>query len=153
MEKVSINEHLTYKKLFKINIGPILMMLFVSTYSIIDGLFITNFTEGSASFAGVNLIWPVIMIVGGIGFMFGTGGSALVSKRLGEGKQELANQTFTNIFVSATIAGIILSIITFIFMPQIAELLALASEGTTPDMVSEAIKYGRIFNFSLHAGV
>lgn len=144
MEKVEISEHLTYKKLFKINIGPILMMLFISTYSIVDGLFIANFSNNTASFAGVNLIWPVLMIVGGIGFMFGTGGSALVSKRLGEGNKELANKTFTNIFISAFVTGLVLSILGFIFTPQIAEALASVTEGSTPDMVNEATKYGRI---------
>lgn len=149
MEKVQLGDHLTYKKLFNINIGPILMMLFISTYSIVDGLFIANFSTNPSSFAGVNLIWPVIMIVGGIGFMFGTGGSALVSKRLGEKNQELANRTFTNVFISAFITGIILSIIAFIFTPQIAEFLASTSKDSTPEMVSEAISYGRILIASM----
>lgn len=144
MEKVKLGEHLTYKNILKISLGPILMMLFISTYSIADGLFIANFSNNPSSFAGVNLIWPVIMIIGGIGFMFGTGGSALVSKRLGEGKQELANKTFTNIFLSAFIVGILLSIIGFIFTPQIANILASVSDGSTPEMISEAAKYGRI---------
>lgn len=149
MEKVKLGDRLTYKKLFLISIGPILMMLFISTYSIADGLFIANFSTNPSSFAGVNLIWPVLMIVGGIGFMFGTGGSALVSKRLGEGNQELANKTFTNIFLSAFITGIILSTIGIIFTPQIAELLASVSDGSTPEMVSEATKYGRILMGSM----
>ena len=84
--KIKLSDHFTYKKILKITLAPILMLLFTSIYSIIDGIFISNFASASA-FAGVNLIFPIIMIVGGIGFMLGAGGSALVSKLLGEKKK------------------------------------------------------------------
>lgn len=144
MSKVNISDHITYKNLFKLNIGPILMMTFISLYGIVDGLFIANFSDNPSSFAGVNLIFPIIMLIGGTGFMFGAGGSALVGKHLGQQRNELANQTFTNILLSGFIAGIILSILGYIFIPNLAEWLASVTEGSTPEMVSEAIKYGRI---------
>jgi hypothetical protein len=80
---VQLNDHFTYKKLFKAVIPSIAMMVFISIYSIVDGLFVSNFV-GTTAFAGLNLIYPVLMIVGAIGFMLGTGGSALVAKTLGE---------------------------------------------------------------------
>ena len=86
-EVIHLSDHFTYKKIFKFTISPILMMLFTSIYWIVDGFFISNFA-GSSEFAGVNLIFPIIMIVACVGFMFGAGGSALVSKKLGEGKLE-----------------------------------------------------------------
>ena len=78
---VHLSDHFTYKKLFKAVYPSILMMVFTSIYTIIDGLFISNFV-GKSSFAAINLIWPVIMVISALGFMFGTGGSALVSKIL-----------------------------------------------------------------------
>ena len=94
---VSISEHFTFKKISKITIFPIMLMVFISLYSVVDGLFIANFANNDA-FAAVNLIFPFIMIIGSIGFMLGTGGTALVSKYLGEKRQEKANQTFSLIF-------------------------------------------------------
>ena len=91
---VSISEHFTYKKIAKITIFPIMLMVFVSLYSVVDGLFIANFSNNSA-FAAVNLIFPFIMIIGSIGFMLGTCGTALVSKYLGEGHKEKADKTFS----------------------------------------------------------
>ena len=75
---VKLSDHFTYNKIFKAVIAPILMMIFTSIYGVVDGIFVSNFAQDGA-FAGLNLIYPVIMIVGGVGFMIGTGGSALVS--------------------------------------------------------------------------
>ena len=81
---IQLNDHFTYKKLFKAVIPSVLMMVFISIYSIVDGLFVSN-VVGDTAFASLNLVYPVLMIVGAIGFMIGAGGSALVSKTLGEG--------------------------------------------------------------------
>lgn len=91
--KVELSEHFTYRKLIKFTLPTIIMMIFASIYGVVDGIFVSNFV-GSDSFAAVNLILPVIMILGTIGFMMGTGGSALVSKTLGEGDKEKAINIF-----------------------------------------------------------
>ena len=102
---VQLNAHFPYRKLFKAVIPSILMMVFISIYSIVDGLFVSNFV-GTTAFAGLNLIFPVLMIVGALGFMIGSGGSALVSKTLGEGKKELANQYFSMFIFLTLILGV-----------------------------------------------
>ena len=106
---VHLDEHFTFRKIFRITISPILMMIFTSVYSIVDGIFVANFAGGEA-FAGVNLIFPVIMIIGGIGFMFGTGGAALVSKTLGQGDKEKANRFFSLIIYFTLGLGIVISL-------------------------------------------
>ena len=106
MNKIHLSDHFTFRKIFRFTISPILMMLFTSIYWIVDGFFISNYV-GSSAFAGVNLIFPVVMIVACIGFMFGAGGSALVSKKLGEGNKEDANQTFSLITLLTFISPIL----------------------------------------------
>ena len=135
---VQLNDHFTYKKLFKAVIPSVAMMVFISIYSIIDGLFVSNFV-GTTAFAGLNLIYPVLMIVGAIGFMIGTGGSALVSKTLGEGNKELANKYFSMFIWMTFILGIIVSSVLIIFTPDIAILL-----GAEGEMIDYCVTYGRI---------
>lgn len=118
-------------------------MVFTSLYSIIDGIFIANFSSASA-FAGVNLVFPLIMVIGGIGFMLGTGGSALVSKLLGEKKNDEANKTFTMIIVFTIILGILFSIIGCLAIEPLVNLMASISIKSTQEMISQAIIYGRI---------
>ena len=91
--KIQLSDHFTYKRLIRFVFPSIIMMICTSMYSIIDGLFISNFA-GKTAFAAVNLILPVAMGVGAIGFMIGSGGSAIVAKTLGEGKKEKANEYF-----------------------------------------------------------
>lgn len=135
---VSLSDHFTYKKIFKAVLPSIFMMIFTSVYSIVDGVFVSNFV-GKTAFASVNLIMPVLMILGSIGFMLGTGGSALVAKKLGEGKREKANEIFSMIVFFAVIIGLFVSVLGFIFIEDIAVLL-----GATPDMLSDCVIYGRI---------
>ena len=135
---VQLNDHFTYKKLFKAVIPSVAMMVFISIYSIIDGLFVSNFV-GTTAFAGLNLIYPVLMIVGAIGFMIGTGGSALVSKTLGEGNKEKANKYFSMFIWMTFILGIIVSSVLIILTPDIAILL-----GAEGEMIDYCVTYGRI---------
>ena len=140
---VHINEHFTYKKIFKITAFPIIMMLFISLYSVVDGLFISNFSNNDA-FAAVNLIFPFIMIIGSIGFMLGTGGTALVSKYLGEQNKDRANKTFS-LIVYATIAlGFIFSIVGAILVKPVVILLASLSPESADGMIEYAVMYGQI---------
>lgn len=142
---IKLSDKFTYKKLIIFTIPSILMMICTSVYTIVDGFFISNFV-GEIEFAAVNFIWPVLMIVGAVGFMFGTGGSALVSKLLGEGNNEKANRIFTSIVILVIIIGIILAVFGFIFIEPI-ELLLGAKENDP--MLDHCTVYGRVLMCSL----
>lgn len=147
MAKVALNEHFTIKKLFKITIGPILMMVFSSIYSIVDGIFVSNFCTID-EFAGLNLVFPVVMIVGGLGMMFGTGGAALIGKYLGQEKKDKANKVFTNVLVFSMIVGCIFSIAAGIFTEPLVKLLASTDPDSNDAMIKAATTYGRILLFT-----
>ena len=111
--EIKLSDHMTYKKLLKFTFPSICMMVFTSIYSIVDGFFISNFA-GKTAFAAINLMMPAIMLVGGLGFMMGTGGAALVGKTLGEQNPEKANKIFSSIVYFT-----IISLATFVFhMPS-----------------------------------
>ena len=137
--EIKLSDHFTYKKLLRFVLPSIVMMVFTSIYCVVDGLFVSNFV-GKTPFAAINLIMPFVMIFGGVGFMFGTGGSALVSKTLGEKRPEKAKQYFTMMLLVTLIVSIIISVIGIIFMPQIADLLG--AEGS--EMKNDCVVYGRI---------
>ena len=142
--KVHISDHFTYSKILRMTAFPIVMMVFISLYSIVDGVFIANFTEGGDAFAAVNLVFPFIMIIGSIGFMMGTGGTAYVSKLLGEKNHEKANKSFS-LIVYATIAlGVIFSIGGYFLIEPIVKAMASISIDATEKMISDAILYGKI---------
>ena len=140
---MNLSDHLTIKKILKVTIFPIIMMIFTSLYSIVDGLFISNFANKS-SFAAVNLVMPFIMIIGSIGFMMGAGGTALVSRYLGQKEQEKANNSFSLIVYATIVMGLVISLSGFFFIVPIIKALGSINNETSPEMVSEAITYGRI---------
>lgn len=136
--RIQLSEHFTYKKLLQFVAPSVVMMVFTSIYSVIDGLFVSNFVGGEA-FAAINRIMPLIIILGAIGFMIGTGGSALVSKTLGEGDKERANAYFSMlIFVTAAI-GVVIAVAGQFAVPPIAALLG--AEGKTYEY---CVLYGRV---------
>lgn len=116
--RIQLSDHFTYPWLLRFVISPVLMMVFTSLYSIIDGFFVSNFV-GKQPFAAVNLVMPIAMGIGTIGFMIGTGGSAVVSKTLGEGKRELASRYFSLLVYAALFFSILVSAVSYIFAPQI----------------------------------
>ena len=136
--KIQLSDHFTYKRLLCFVISPILMIICSSLYSIVDGFFVSNFV-GKTPFAAINLIMPVIMAISTIGFMIGTGGSAVVSITLGEKNPELANKYFSMLVYTAIGIGLILSIIGFIFIRPISILL-----GADNELLNDCILYGRI---------
>ena len=136
--KIKISDHFTYSKLLRFVFPSIIMMIFTSIYGVVDGLFVSNFA-GKTAFASINLVMPFIMILGGIGFMIGTGGTALVSKVLGEGKKEKANKIFTMMIIFTLLLGTLLSVIGVVSMPWVADFL-----GATEEMMADCILYGRI---------
>lgn len=136
-DTVQLSDHFTYTRLIRFVLPPIIMMIFTSVYGVVDGLFVSNFV-GKTPFAAINLIMPFLMILGGVGFMFGTGGSALVAKTLGEGKRDRANGYFSMIVGITAVCGILLSVIGIIFMRPISYLL-----GAADAMVKDCVIYGR----------
>lgn len=136
--RIQLSDHFTYKKLLRFVLPSIIMMVFTSIYGVVDGLCVSNFV-GKTPFAAINLIMPFVMIFGGIGFMFGTGGSALVAKTLGEKQPEKANRYFTMMVWVTLIVGVIISIIGIIFMRPISVLL-----GAEEAMLEDCVIYGRI---------
>lgn len=107
--QIQLSEHFTYKKLLQFVMPSIVMMIFTSIYSVVDGLFVSNFV-GKTAFAAVNLMIPFLMGVSALGFMIGTGGSAIVAKTLGEGKKELANEYFSMLVYVTIIGGLMITI-------------------------------------------
>lgn len=114
------------------------MIICSSIYGVVDGFFVSNFV-GTTAFAAINLTMPILMALATIGFMIGAGGSALVSKTMGEGKSDLANQYFTTLITIAAIIGTAISIVVFIFMPELVTLLK--AEGALFD---DSVLYSRI---------
>lgn len=142
-QQIQLSDHFSYSRLIRFTLPSIGMMIFTSIYSVVDGFFVSNFA-GKTPFAAVNLIMPVLMILNTVGFMFGTGGSAIVAKTFGEGDKEKANRYFS-LFVYTTAAiGLILAILGFIFIRPIAILL-----GAEGEMIDNAVLYARIILVAL----
>lgn len=136
--KIQLSDHFTYRKLFRFVLPSIVMMVFTSIYGVVDGLFVSNFV-GKNAFAAVNLIMPFIMILGSVGFMIGTGGTALVSMTMGTGDDEKANRYFSMLVAFTIVCGIVFSTLGIIFTPQVARAF-----GAKDDMLNNCIIYGRI---------
>lgn len=135
---IQLSEHFTYTKLFRFVIPSVIMMACISIYSIVDGLFISNFI-GKVPFAAVNLVFPLVLVFGAIGFMIGTGGSAIVGKTLGEQDKEKANGIFSMLIYTTIVLGGILSICgVFSIRPLLSFL------GAKPELISDAVSYGNI---------
>ena len=136
--KIQLSDHFTYSKLIKFSLPSIAMMIFMSIYYVVDGFFVSNFA-GKTPFAAVNLIMPILMILSTVGFMFGAGGTALVAKTYGEGKQDKANSYFSLLVYVAIATGVVLAILGIAFMRPIAELL-----GAEGELLEQCVVYGRI---------
>lgn len=101
---IKLSDHFTYGRLVRFALPSIAMMIFTSIYSVVDGLFVSNFA-GKEALAAVNLVFPLAMALGSVGFMFGTGGAALVAKTMGEGDAVRANRLFSFIVIAAVLTG------------------------------------------------
>ncbi len=136
--KIQLSDHFTYKRLLRFVMPSVMMIICTSVYGIVDGFFVSNYV-GKTPFAAINLIMPLLMGLGTIGFMIGAGGSAIVSKTMGEGKEELANQYFSMLVWVALGLGTILSVLVFILIRPIT--LAFGAEG---ELLENCVVYGRI---------
>ena len=140
---INLKEHFDSKKIIKFTLPTIIMTIFTSIYGVIDGIFVSNAINSNA-FASINLIMPFTLILGAIGFMFGTGGSALVSKTLGENEDRKAKIYFSTLIYSLFIIGVIIAIISFVFMKPIAICL-----GAKDELIDMSVLYGKILMISL----
>lgn len=141
--RIQLSDHFSYKKLLRFVFPSIIMMIFTSIYGIVDGLFVSNFV-GKTPFAAINLIMPILIILGAFGFMIGTGGTAIVGRTLGEKKNELANKYFSMLVYTVFIAGIVFSAIGIIFIRPLSAFL-----GAEGEMLDNCVLYGRIILMAL----
>ncbi|MDE6275045.1 MAG: MATE family efflux transporter [Clostridia bacterium] len=139
--KIQISDHFNLKRLFRFVLPSIFMMVVTSIYGVIDGLFVSNFV-GKTPFAAINLIMPVVMILGGMGFMIGTGGTALVTKVVGESDSERANRYFSMLIIFSVIFGVVLTVICEIILSPIVRLLG--GGNASEEMLEDCVLYGRI---------
>lgn len=138
MARIHLSEHFTYKKLLRFVLPSVLMMIFTSIYSVVDGLFVSNFV-GTTAFAAVNLIYPLVMMLSSVGFMLGTGGTAIIGKTLGEGQREEANRYFTMLIAAVVLFGAVLAALGILFLRPVSILLG--AEGA---LLDDCIRYGRV---------
>ena len=146
--QIQLSDHFTYKRLLRFVLSPILMMIFTSVYSVVDGLFVSNFA-GDKPFAALNFIYPVIMVLGAVGFMFGAGGTAIVSKTLGEGHKTHANRYFTLVVIVTAVCGTVLAVAGIFSVEHIARLMGATGEMVEGDMLYYCVLYARIILIAL----
>ncbi len=142
---IQLSDHFSYRKLMRFTFPSILMLIFTSIYGVVDGFFVSNYV-GKTPFAALNFIMPFLMILGAVGFMFGTGGGALIAKTMGEGKQEEASQIFSLFIYVTAILGVVLAVLGILFIGPIAA--ALGAEG---ELLRLCIVYGRVCLLALPA--
>ena len=136
---MQFSQHFTYRKILSAALSPVIMMLFTSLYSVADVLFLSNFA-GKDAFAAVGFITPYLMMFNSVGFMFGTGGSALIAKMLGEKRRTDANETFSTLVLASALTGVLLSVIGQLFLKPVAML-----QGAEGALLEDSLLYGRIY--------
>ena len=141
--RIHLSEHFTYSKLLRFVLPSIAMVIFTSVYNIVDGLFVSRFV-GKVEFAALNLVFPVLMILGSLGTMIGSGGEAIVAKKLGQGRKEKANKYFSMLIFSELVLGTIFAIIGYFVLPMLLEKF-----GATGKFLDDAIIYGRVILIAL----
>ena len=143
--KIQLSDHFTYGRLLRFTLPSIVMMVFTSIYGVVDGIFVSNFA-GKVSFAALNLIMPYLIAFGVLGFMVGTGGTALISMTLGMGDRKKANELFSMLNLVSILGGVLLTVLSIAFMRPAAMLL-----GATGQMLEDCVTYGSIVQLALTA--
>ncbi len=136
--RIQLSDHFNYRRLFRFTLPSVVMMVFTSVYGLVDGLFVSN-CVGSNALSSINIVYPLVMIVGAVGFMLGTGGSAEVSKALGQGKHEDACQYFTTLILTLLACGVCLSALCIAFIRPLVRLL-----GASALLLEDSVTYGTI---------
>ncbi len=135
---IQLSDHFTYGRLLRFTFPSIIMLVFTSIYGVVDGFFVSNFA-GKTPFAAVNFIMPLLMMLGCTGFMFGTGGGALIARTLGLGDGKKANELFSLVVFSAAVSGVALALLGFALLRPAAVLM-----GAEGQLLSDSVAYGRI---------
>lgn len=143
--RIQLSDHFTYGRLLRFTLPSIVMMIFTSIYSVVDGLFVSNFV-GKTPFAAINLIMPILIVLGALGFMIGTGGSAIVAKTLGERDTERANRYFSMLVYVTVVGGVLLTALGELLLRPMCVLL-----GAKGEMLENCVLYGRIVLLALTA--
>ena len=143
--RIQLSDHFTYGRLLRFTLPSIVMMIFTSIYSVVDGLFVSNFV-GKTPFAAINLIMPILIVLGALGFMIGTGGSAIVAKTLGERDTERANHYFSMLVYVTVVGGVLLTALGELLLRPMCVLL-----GAKGEMLENCVLYGRIVLLALTA--
>lgn len=146
-KRIQLSDHFTYGRLIRFTLPSIGMMIFMSVYGVVDGFFVSNYA-GKTPFAAINLIYPLLAIFSTVGFIFGTGGSALVAKTFGEGDREKGNRYFSLFVYVCLVLGAIFAVVGILFVPYAATAL-----GATGAMRDDAVLYARIILASLPMNV
>lgn len=136
--QIKLSDHFNYRRLLLFTLPSIVTMIIASIYSVVDGLFVSNLV-GDMALSAINIAFPVTMIIGAVGFMLGTGGSALVAKTLGEGKKELADRYFSMLIYSIIIIGLILTVLSLLFVRPIMK-----AAGASELLMEDCVAYGSI---------
>lgn len=142
-QPIQLSDHFGYRKLLRFTLPTIATMIFTSIYSVVDGIFVSNFV-GKTPFAAVNLMMPFLFLIGVVGSMLGTGGSALVAKTFGEGDHPKANRIFSMLIVACFVSGVIFGSLGIVFLERIALFL-----GADATMMEDCLLYGRIMLLAL----
>ncbi|MDE6763868.1 MAG: MATE family efflux transporter, partial [Oscillospiraceae bacterium] len=140
---IHLSERFSYGKLLRFTLPSIIMMIFTSLYGVADGFFVSNFA-GKNPFTAVNFIMPFLMILGAMGFMFGTGGSALIAKTMGEGDSEEANRRFSLLIYTTIVCGAAVAVLGMIFIRPVAMIM-----GAEGELLENCVLYGRIILIAL----
>ena len=144
---IRLSDHFTLGRLLRFTFPSIIMLVFTSIYGVVDGFFVSNFV-GKTPFAAVNLIMPFLMMLGCVGFLFGTGGGALIAKTMGEGKRERANGLFSMLIYVSIGCGLILALVGLLFLRPIAQFL-----GAQGQLLEDSVNYGRVILLAIPAYV
>ena len=142
-QTILLSDHFTIGRLLRFTVPSMVMMVFTSIYSVVDGFFVSNFA-GTTSFAALNLIFPFLMFLSVIGFMFGSGGSALIAKTLGEGNPDKANEIFSMLVYVGAMVGVLFAVVGWPLLDDVSVML-----GADEALVSECVMYGRILLVAL----
>lgn len=140
---IQLSDHFTCQRLLRYTLPTVIMLIFTTIYSVADGFFVSNYV-GKTPFAAVNFIMPLLMILGCVGFMFGTGGGALIAKILGEGDRKKANEIFSMIVYTAAVCGTVLAVIGFVFVRPAAAFM-----GAEGELLENSVVYGKTILIAL----
>ena len=142
---IQLSDHFTYSRLLRFTLPSIAMMIFTSIYGVVDGIFVSNYA-GKTAFAAINLIMPYLMVFGTLGFMVGTGGTALISMTLGMGNKKKANELFSMLTLVCVIGGVVLTVVSILLMRPAAVMM-----GAEGQILEDAVRYGIVVQLALTA--